>query len=117
MIIPGVDPIVLNQIQNKSKEKVIQDSKETILKTKKEKLPQTIFTKGEVEESVKQLNKTADLYNISLRFQIDEEDGQPYVLVIDRQKGKIVRRIPPDKAIKMSEKIKFMVGLMVDELV
>jgi uncharacterized FlaG/YvyC family protein len=120
MIVPGVDAVVLNQIQNQTKDRVVNESRETTLKTKKERQALDYphyFNKDEVEESVKQLNKTADLANISLRFQVDDNDGKLFVLVIDREKGEIIRSIPPEKAMKMNDKIKYMIGLMVDELV
>jgi len=71
----------------------------------------------ELRKAVVKLNETARVFNIRLRFQIDEETGDLSVLVIDLEKGKVIRTIPPAKTLNMVYNLYDVVGLLFDAMV
>lgn len=68
-------------------------------------------------KAVGELNETARVFNIRLRFEVDRETGDTCVLVIDLDKGEIIRKIPPAKALDLAYSVYDTVGLLFDTIV
>ncbi|GAW92909.1 flagellar protein FlaG [Calderihabitans maritimus] len=118
MKIQGVDASVLNQIQERTQKAKVQEAEKTRIDTENERRRRQEFSYHQsLESSVRQLNQMVETFNIQLRFKIDRESGEIVVLVIDKAKDKIIRRIPPDKIINLAAQMQHMVGLLVDELI
>ncbi|WP_025774193.1 flagellar protein FlaG [Neomoorella thermoacetica] len=120
MRVEGVDPLVLNQVQSQTQKPAVQNTKKIDVNTEQEKRRQegqAGYSQGDLKQSVEKLNATTELFNIKLRFKVDREKGEVYVLVIDASKGKIIRRIPPEKVLKVASQMQYMVGLLLDELI
>lgn len=119
MKVEGVDRVVLDRIEEKTTKPVVQETERARVHTEEQgerQRPAGDF-RQELERSVRQLNQASDIFNIRLRFKLDEETGEIYVLVIDREEGKIIRRIPPENILKTAMQLQEMVGLLLDELV
>ncbi|MDN5346736.1 MAG: flagellar protein FlaG [Clostridia bacterium] len=119
MRIEGVDPVVLNQVQAQTRQPAVQEMKKISITAEEERQGQE--QKGtpqdNLERSVRQLNLATELFDIKLRFKIDDESGELYVLVIDVSEGKVIRRIPPEKVINVAGQMKYMVGILLDEFI
>lgn len=118
MKIQGVDQLVLEQVQEKTQRKSVENAERARIATRQQGQQQdNPAGRYDLGEAVEQVNKAMDAFNVRLHFQIDQESGDPYVLVIDKAEGKIIRRIPPDNLIKMAAEMQQVVGLLVNELV
>ncbi|MEW8959870.1 MAG: flagellar protein FlaG [Moorella sp. (in: firmicutes)] len=120
MRVEGVDTVVLNQVQNQTQKPAVQDAKKINVDSEQEKRRQEGeggYSRGELQQAVEKLNAATDLFNIKLRFKLDHEKGELYVLVIDAREGKIIRRIPPENVLKVTSEMQYMVGLLLDELI
>lgn len=119
MRIEGIDPLILNQIQTQAQKIQVQDTRKINITAEEEhrQQPEQEFDRDNVEPAVKKLNAAAEIFNIRLRFKIDYEKGEIYVLVIDTAEHKIIRRIPPENLLKVANQIEYLVGLLLDELI
>jgi flagellar protein FlaG len=118
--VEGVDPLVLNQVQSQTQKPIVQDTKKINVDSEQEKRQQEGkdgYSQGDLEQAVEKLNAATDLFNIKLRFKLDHEKGEIYVLVIDASEGKVIRRIPPENVLKVTSQMQYMVGLLLDELI
>jgi len=118
--VEGVDPLVLNQVQSQTQKPIVQDTKKINVDSEQEKRQQegkAGYSQGDLEQAVEKLNAATDLFNIKLRFKLDHEKGEIYVLVIDASEGKVIRRIPPENVLKVTSQMQYMVGLLLDELI
>ncbi|WP_406678096.1 flagellar protein FlaG [Moorella sp. ACPs] len=118
MRIEGVDPLVLNQVQNQTAGFQVQESKGIKINTeRKQQEGRQQPGEKQLEKSVEQLNKAAEAFNIELRFKVDRENNELYVYVIDVNEGKIIRRIPPENVMEVASRMQQMVGLILDTLI
>ncbi len=53
--------------------------------------------------------------NVELKFNKDEETGQTYVKIVDKETGEVIREIPPEEVRKLAEKLDEMVGILLDK--
>lgn len=67
-----------------------------------------------VDRVVDDLNAAARMLRTMLRFQVNEEDHQVVVHVIDKDKGTVVRTIPPDQLVDVHASMQSLVGLLLD---
>ena len=64
-----------------------------------------------IDEEVDVLNELANILNHKLSFAVREESGETYVRVVDRETGEVVRVIPPEELMELSERIRSLAGL------
>ena len=53
--------------------------------------------------------------NVELKFNKDDETGQTYVKIVDKETGDTIREIPPEEVRKLAEKLEEMVGILLDK--
>ncbi len=71
----------------------------------------------ETKEALKDLNEQLKRMNRTIRFSIDEELQDVVVKVVDKSSGEVVSQIPPEGVLKLRERIRDMVGLLVEKKV
>ena len=57
---------------------------------------------AEVKDAVDNLNSQLERSARTIRFQIDDTTNKIKVLVVDKETGEIVRRIPPEASIRLA---------------
>jgi flagellar protein FlaG len=57
------------------------------------------------EEDVSLTNQKMNQLNVQLSFEVSEESNQRIVRVIDQESGEVVRQMPSEEFLKMSERI------------
>jgi len=57
------------------------------------------------------LNKLMFLANNRLSFVVEDQQGRPYIRLLDRETGDVIREIPPDKTREVSKRIQDLVGI------
>lgn len=70
-----------------------------------------------LEEKVKQLNETVEIFHKQIHFQIHDETNRIMVQVIDKATDEIISEIPPEKVLDLVARIEEMIGLIVDKRV
>lgn len=74
-------------------------------------------THEKLQEAVDKINKTAVIFDRSLRFQIHEKTHRTMVSVIDIVKDKVIREIPPKEVLDLLAKMQDYIGLIFDKKV
>jgi flagellar protein FlaG len=67
------------------------------------------------QELVGQLNDELKIFNTRIAFSIDEKTKKTVVKIIDENKNEVIRQVPPDYLLKISERISELLGVLVDE--
>jgi len=60
------------------------------------------------------LTKLAEVMNRSLSFEVHMDTREVYIEVVDRETGEVVRQIPSEELVRLSERIRDAVGLLFD---
>jgi flagellar protein FlaG len=68
----------------------------------------------ELEASVGELNTALKSLNVRREFTIEKEINEVVVKIIDSDNKSVIRQIPNEEAVKLSQNIKEMVGLLFD---
>ncbi len=69
----------------------------------------------ELKEAVDKLNKTAVIFDRSLRFQIHDKTHRTMVSVIDIVQDKVIRQIPNEEVLDLVAKMDDYLGLIFDK--
>ncbi|OWY37908.1 flagellar biosynthesis protein FlaG [Xenophilus sp. AP218F] len=69
----------------------------------------------QLQESVKQLNNTASLYNSNLQFSVDKDTGTTVVKVVDTETKQVIRQIPSEEALRIAKAIGDFKGLLLKD--
>lgn len=122
MKIPGVDPIILNQVKNQTAKKVVHESREARVSGEKKERQGGRGHQGKqdrraLERSLELLNQAMEAAGRPLRFQLIERNGTIMVQIIDSFHNKLIRQVPPEKVLGLVGRVRDMIGLMVDELI
>ncbi|GBF33182.1 flagellar protein YvyC [Desulfocucumis palustris] len=71
----------------------------------------------QVDDAIRQLNKTMETYSTELRFSLHQKSGEYYVKVINPADNTVVREIPPERVLDMVAHFKEMLGFAVDKFI
>src|SRR5690606_28147026 len=70
-----------------------------------------------LEEKVKQLNETVEIFHKQIHFQIHKGTNRIMVQVIEKATEEVISEIPPEKILDLVARIEEMIGLIVDKRV
>jgi flagellar protein FlaG len=70
-----------------------------------------------LEDKVEQLNKTVEIFDRRIHFQIHEETNRIMVQVVEVETEEVLTEIPPEKILDLVARIEEMIGLIVDKKV
>jgi len=108
-IIDGRNQNVAQTFEPKSVKAADEGSKDA------EKKPEEQDVKGEeLEASVGELNTALKSLNVRREFTIEKDINEVVVKIIDSDNKSVIRQIPNEEAVKLSQNIKKMVGLLFD---
>ena len=68
-----------------------------------------------LRESTEKFNKLSDKLNLDIKFAYNDKIDQVYLNVIDKNTGQIIRKLPSEEAMKISESMKELVGILLDK--
>ncbi|MFP4169362.1 MAG: flagellar protein FlaG [Desulfonatronovibrionaceae bacterium] len=68
-----------------------------------------------IEKTAASLQKYANSLDVKLEFHVDRDSEQMQVKVIDPEKDEVIRKIPPDEILKLSESIENMLGAIMNK--
>ena len=73
---------------------------------------------GLLEEKTGQLNRTMEIFNKRLRFEVHEETERIMVKILEKKAGntdEVIKEIPPERVLDMLARLEEMIGLLIDE--
>lgn len=68
----------------------------------------------QLNRAVEALQRKAEAVNASLRFRIDDGTGKTVVTVINTEDGSVIRQIPSEEALALSQAISEQQGLLIN---
>ncbi len=71
--------------------------------------------KQKLDNTVKHLNEHMKSLDTNVSFGFNDKIDTMFVNVMERSTGKIIRKIPTEEAMKLSEKMKEIVGMIFDK--
>ena len=74
-------------------------------------------TQKQVDEIVHNLNKSMQDLGTQVSFSVDSDTKHVVIKVIDAATKEVVRQIPPENMLRLSENIRELLGVMVDQSV
>jgi len=69
----------------------------------------------DLTEALQQANLATEAVKVGLRFQFHESSDRMLVKVIDVEKNKVIKEIPPEKLLDLVGQIREMIGVLLDE--
>jgi flagellar protein FlaG len=68
-----------------------------------------------LSQTVEDLNKQMELLDTNISFGFNDEINLMYVNVMEKSSGETIRKIPSEEAMKLSAKMKEIVGMIFDK--
>ena len=68
-----------------------------------------------LKESAEKFNKMSEELNLDVKFAYNDKIDQVYLNVIDKHTGRVIRKLPSEEAMKISESMKELVGALLDK--
>ncbi len=69
----------------------------------------------EIAGLVAELNKAMEMVGTTLAFYVDEDTKKTVVRVMDSNTGEVIRQIPPEAMLKVSQRIAELLGILIDQ--
>lgn len=80
--------------------------------------PATVPTQAELDQAVKNINKTLQEQNQGLEFTVDSDTQRTIVKVVDQKTKEVLRQIPSEEALEISKALdNFQKGLLIRQKV
>src|SRR5690554_1826499 len=73
---------------------------------------------GLLEEKIGQLNRTMEIFNKRLRFEVHDETERIMVKILEKKADntdEVIKEIPPERVLDMLARLEEMIGLLIDE--
>lgn len=95
--------------------KVVQDMADTAKTNQEDKDARSSNSPGKIEpQDIEIMNEQMSQLNVQLTFEMTEEREQNIVKVLDQSTGDVVRQIPTEEFLKMSERIDAIMSQLSD---
>ena len=114
--IPGVDPLMLNEVQQLTQKQAVQRVQENRVSPDPHRDGRQPPNRQQMQKALQKLGGAAEALENPLGFQLVERDGQYFVQMLDRATGRLVREVAPEKALAVLGKLEKVLGLILDEL-
>lgn len=75
------------------------------------------FLLEKLKDKLQQLNKTVEIFDKKLHFQIHEETDRIMVQIIETATEEVIGEIPPERVLDLVARIEEMIGIIVDQKV
>ncbi len=83
-------------------------------KTQENQIPKNDI-KQQLNKTVSNLNEQMKSLDTNITFGFNDKIDTMFVSVIEKSTGKVIRKIPTEEAMKLSEKMKEIVGMIFDK--
>ena len=104
-------PIVDTSMNTK---RAVESTNETA-KTQKDQAHDAKSIRKKLDNTIKHLNNDMKALDTNVMFGFNDKIDEMFVNVTERSTGKVIRKIPTEEAMKLSEKMKEIVGMIFDK--
>jgi len=94
--------------------RAVESTNETS-KTQKDQMPDAKSISKQLDKTVKHLNDNMKALDTNIMFGFNDKIDAMFVNVTERSTGRVIRKIPTEEAMKLSEKMKEIVGMIFDK--
>ena len=74
-----------------------------------------VLSKAEIDTAVLELNRSMKLMGTKLEFSVDSITKRPVVTVVDAETHEVIRQIPSEEMLKVSQRITELLGVLFDQ--
>ncbi|MCB0281012.1 MAG: flagellar protein FlaG [Calditrichae bacterium] len=67
---------------------------------------------ADLDKIIEHANKVAKTANKEINFQVNEQGEPPTIIVTDKQTGKVIRQIPSEEMMRLSDRMDEFIGLI-----
>jgi len=67
------------------------------------------------EQVIDQLNEDLNVFKTKVEFSVDDITNKTVVKLIDKTNNEVIKQVPPEYLLKVSQRITELLGLIVDE--
>ena len=96
----------------RSREKYQQAAREIQQKTDQVKEGLTL----QLEETIRRVRDRSDVFHTQLSFNVQKSTHRVVIKVMDTETNQIIRQIPPEQMLRVSEEIQKIIGSFIDRL-
>lgn len=107
--VPKAESVSNKEQVNVSKSDTLQQTAQQakdISRSAETKTQETDFSQDAIESAVTQINEFVQTSSRQLNFSIDDGSNKQVVKVTDSESGEIIRQIPSEEVLKLSERLK-----------
>ncbi|NLK00893.1 MAG: flagellar protein FlaG [Clostridia bacterium] len=123
MRLNGVDPRVIEYIQNQTIQPVVRETKrirpvrEYKEQEGREDQGRQEYTREGLKHSLDKLNGLFDSFENPVGFRLVEEDEKARVAVVDLVEDRVIKNVEPEKVMSMMMQMEKLLGFLVDVLI
>ena len=121
MKVHGVDPRVIDAIQNKTLDPPIRETQES--KAAREyqeherREQQGDFSEENLKQSLKELNEVYESFRNPVRFRLSRGEGETKVEVVDSVEDRVLKTVEPGQVLSAMTQVEKLLGLLVDTMI
>ncbi|HHX74332.1 MAG TPA: hypothetical protein GX699_05460 [Firmicutes bacterium] len=115
MRVQGVDPVVINRIQEKVQQKAVQETDQVVIAPggEQERKKEKKRSGKQPASLIKQLNAAVGVQGLDLLFLLDASDPE-VVVVTEKSSGKLIARLPFAQVESLLPAVQRNVGFLLD---
>lgn len=84
------------------------------LSVRQEEKQQTL-PREEIEQVAEFLSESARLFNVGLKFNINEDTDRVIVSVVNKDTEEVIRQIPPEEVVDLAKRLNEMAGVLFNQ--
>jgi flagellar protein FlaG len=69
----------------------------------------------EIEQVAEFLSESANLFNVGLKFNINEDTDRVIVSVVNKDTEEVIRQIPPEEVVDLAKRLNEMAGVLFNQ--
>jgi len=116
--IPGIDPLVMQRIRERTTKQIVHDSeKPKVAEDKYKKQGQEYeeqYSEQRLEELIEELNELFEEENAPIRFKLVVKDDMFKVQILDHKTKKIIKEVSPHQVLRLVRRHEDSRGIILD---
>lgn len=119
MRVPGIDPITMNRVQERTQKQIVQETQQSKISEKEHQGRERRQPRDrqELEKAVRKLNRAVAAMEKPLQFNLVEKQGKLMIQIIDTFRKRLLKEVQPEKVFAIALRAEEILGILVDELI
>jgi flagellar protein FlaG len=103
------------KVDTSAKVREVETSHKTTKSAKENEQQNKAEIVEKLNDTVKKLNRDMEALDTNIKFGFNDKISMMYVNVMERSTGKMIRKIPTEEAMALSEKMREIIGTIFDK--